>query len=165
MKKGLVAVILMVVITAVAALIYDSQKDVAAHPFSLVDLDGANVTEANLQGKVTLINFWYPSCPGCVVEMPKLIDTQKKFAKTDFQTFAISMNYNTEAEVRNYVEQYNLPFTVMYDKDNAVSTKYGVTLAPNTFIIDKKGNIVKAYLGEPKWEDLHELIAQELAKK
>ncbi len=163
MKKGIFALVVVVAIVIGVAVAFQSQKT-AAYPFSLSDLDGQVITEADLKGKVTLINFWYPSCPGCVKEMPELIKTQQKFDNTDYQTFAISMNYNTLAEVHNYVEQYQLPFTVMFDADNAVSKNYGVKLAPNSFIIDKEGNIIKSYLGEPKWDDLHELIQTELAK-
>ena len=41
-----------------------------APTFSLSDLQGKPVSNANLQGKVSFINFWFPSCPGCVSEMP-----------------------------------------------------------------------------------------------
>ncbi len=163
MKKKALFAIILVALIALVVVSFQSQKQ-PAFAFSLSDLNGKAISQEDLKGKVTLINFWYPSCPGCIKEMPLLIETQKKFDNTDYQTFAISMNYNSLEEVENYVEQYGLPFTVMYDKDNAVSDLYGVKLAPNSFIVDKQGNVIKSYLGEPNWQELHKLIQSELEK-
>ena len=163
MKKLLLPALAIVVCGLVAFALFANQRP-AATPFSLLDLNKQPVSEKQLQGKVTLINFWYPSCPGCVIEMPKLIDTQTKFAGTSYQTIAISLPFNTEAEVRAYVAENKLPFIVAIDKTGQVGEAYKVTLAPNSFLIDKQGKVIKAYLGEPDWAELHQLIDAELKK-
>ena len=163
MKKLLLPALTIVVCGLVAFALFANQRPVAT-PFALLDLNNQPVSEKQLQGKVTLINFWYPSCPGCVVEMPKLIDTQAKFAGTAYQTIAISLPFNTEAEVRAYVAENKLPFIVAIDKTGQVGEAYKVTLAPNSFLIDKQGKVIKAYLGEPDWAELHQLIDAELKK-
>ena len=163
MKKLLLPALAIIVCGLVAFALFANQRPVAT-PFALLDLNNQPVSEKQLQGKVTLINFWYPSCPGCVIEMPKLIDTQAKFADTAYQTIAISLPFNTEAEVRAYVAENKLPFIVAIDKTGQVGEAYKVTLAPNSFLIDKQGKVIKAYLGEPDWAELHQLIAAELKK-
>ena len=163
MKKLLLPALAIVVCGLVAFALFANQRPVAT-PFSLLDLNNQPVSEKQLQGKVTLINFWYPSCPGCVIEMPKLIDTQAKFAGTAYQTIAISLPFNTEAEVHAYVAENKLPFIVAIDKTGQVGEAYKVTLAPNSFLIDKQGKVIKAYLGEPDWAELHQLIDAELKK-
>ena len=163
MKKILLPALAIIVCGLVAFALFANQRPVAT-PFALLDLNNQPVSEKQLQGKVTLINFWYPSCPGCVIEMPKLIDTQAKFAGTAYQTIAISLPFNTEAEVRAYVAENKLPFIVAIDKTGQVGEAYKVTLAPNSFLIDKQGKVIKAYLGEPDWAELHQLIAAELKK-
>ena len=163
MKKLLLPALAIIVCGLVAFALFANQRPVAT-PFSLLDLNNQPVSEKQLQGKVTLINFWYPSCPGCVIEMPKLIDTQAKFADTAYQTIAISLPFNTEAEVRAYVAENKLPFIVAIDKTGQVGEAYKVTLAPNSFLIDKQGKVIKAYLGEPDWAELHQLIDAELKK-
>ncbi|AUZ06126.1 MULTISPECIES: TlpA disulfide reductase family protein [Vitreoscilla] len=130
--------------------------------FLLTDLNGQTVSEQSLQGKVTLINFWYPSCVGCVVEMPKLIETQAKFADSAYQTLAISLPYNTEAEVRAYVAQYRLPFIVAIDKSGEVGKTYQVQVAPNSFLVNQQGQIIQTYIGELDWQALHALIEKQL---
>ena len=163
MKKLLLPALAIIVCGLVAFALFANQRPVAT-PFSLLDLNKQPVSEKQLQGKVTLINFWYPSCPGCVIEMPKLIDTQAKFAGTAYQTIAISLPFNTEAEVRAYVAENKLPFIVAIDKTGQVGEAYKVTLAPNSFLIDKQGKVIKANLGEPDWAELHQLIDAELKK-
>ena len=163
MKKLLLPALAIIVCGLVAFALFTNQRP-AATPFSLLDLNNQPVSEKQLQGKVTLINFWYPSCPGCVIAMPKLIDTQAKFAGTAYQTIAISLPFNTEAEVRAYVAENKLPFIVAIDKTGQVGEAYKVTLAPNSFLIDKQGKVIKAYLGEPDWAELHQLIDAELKK-
>ena len=163
MKKLLLPALAIIVCGLVAFALFANQRPVAT-PFALLDLNKQPVSEKQLQGKVTLINFWYPSCPGCVIEMPKLIDTQAKFAGTAYQTIAISLPFNTEAEVRAYVTENKLPFIVAIDKTGQVGEAYKVTLAPNSFLIDKQGKVIKAYLGEPDWAELHQLIDAELKK-
>ena len=163
MKKLLLPALAIIVCGLVAFALFTNQRP-AATPFSLLDLNNQPVSEKQLQGKVTLINFWYPSCPGCVIEMPKLIDTQAKFADTAYQTIAISLPFYTEAEVRAYVAENKLPFIVAIDKTGQVGEAYKVTLAPNSFLIDKQGKVIKAYLGEPDWAELHQLIDAELKK-
>mgnify|MGYP003602880388 CR=1 FL=1 len=161
MKKWLLPALATVVCALVAFALFANQRPQAA-AFSLPDLNQQTVSNQQLQGKVTLINFWYPSCPGCVIEMPKLVSTQHKFANSHYQTIAISLPFNTEAEVRAYVQAQQLPFTIAIDKTGAVGEAYKVQLAPNSFLVDKNGKVVKAYLGEPDWDELHRLIAQEL---
>ena len=161
MKKFLLPALAVLVCALVAFALFANQRP-AATPFSLLDLNNQPVTEKQLQGKVTLINFWYPSCPGCVTEMPKLVATQSQFAGTAYQTIAISLPFNTEAEVRSYVAENKLPFIIAIDKTGQVGDAYKVTLAPNSFLVDKQGKVIKAYLGEPDWAELHQLIATEL---
>ena len=115
MKKFLLPALAVLVCALVAFALFANQRP-AATPFSLLDLNNQPVTEKQLQGKVTLINFWYPSCPGCVTEMPKLVETQSQFAGTAYQTIAISLPFNTEAEVRAYVAENKLPFIIAIDK-------------------------------------------------
>ncbi|KPN73058.1 MULTISPECIES: TlpA disulfide reductase family protein [Neisseria] len=132
--------------------------------FSLPDLQGRTISNADLQGKVTLINFWYPSCPGCVSEMPKLIKTAQDYQGKDFQIIAISLPYDPIESVVNYAEERKLPFAVMYDADGKTGKAFGVQVAPTSFFVNKKGELLKTFVGEPNFSDLYQEIDQELAK-
>jgi len=52
-------------------------------------------SENDLAGKVTLVNFWGPWCPACLVEFPHLMEVEKHFrSQPSFQFFSVSSNHN-----------------------------------------------------------------------
>jgi peroxiredoxin len=122
-------------------------------------LDGSAVTTSSLQGKVLLVNFWATTCVSCVKEMPALVDTHKRFESRGFDTLAVAMSYDPPAWVVNFAQSRQLPFKVAIDNTGDVAKAWGdVQLTPTTFIVDKKGQIVKRYVGEPDFAALHTLL-------
>lgn len=88
-----------------------------------------------------------------------LVQTHEKFAARGFRTIAVAMDYDPPAQVRAYVERSGLPFQVALDARGEVAQAFdGVRLTPTTFLIDKRGQIVHKYLGEPDFAKLHELL-------
>jgi len=128
-------------------------------------LDGSQATSAQWRGKVTLVNFWATSCTTCVREMPQLVATHERFAQRGFQTVAIAMSYDPPAYVANFVQTRKLPFSVAIDHTGAVAESFGnVRITPTTFVVDKRGNIVKRYVGEPDFAALNALIEKLVAE-
>ncbi|MEN9539609.1 MAG: hypothetical protein RLZZ126_1844, partial [Pseudomonadota bacterium] len=74
-------------------------SNTAAPQSSFVLLDGSRRTTADLQGKVTLVNFWATSCTTCVAEMPKIIATYDKYKARGYDTLAVAMSYDPPAYV------------------------------------------------------------------
>ena len=131
----------------------------AAPESTFVLLDGSKKTTADLKGKVTLVNFWATSCVTCVAEMPKLIATYNKYHAQGYDTLAVAMSYDPPSYVVNYTETRQLPFKVAIDNTGAAARAWGnVQLTPTTFLVNKRGQIVKQYVGEPNFAALHELI-------
>ncbi len=162
MKKIFVLAAVAVVAVLLGVVLWP--KSQPAPEFSLPDLNGQTVSNADLQGKVTLINFWYPSCPGCVSEMPKLVKTAQDYAGKDFQILAISQPFDPLESVKNYAASRSLPFAVMYDADGSVGKAFGTQVYPTSFFINKKGELLKTFVGEPDFAALYQQIDQELAK-
>ncbi|MES2502331.1 MAG: TlpA disulfide reductase family protein, partial [Pseudomonadota bacterium] len=46
-----------------------------APDITFTTIEGKKISMADLKGKVVLINFWATDCPGCIKEMPDLINT------------------------------------------------------------------------------------------
>ena len=58
-----------------------------------------------------------------------------------------------------------LPFKVAIDNTGAVAKAWGdVQLTPTTYVVNKRGEIVKRYVGEPDFAELHRLIEKLLAE-
>ena len=122
-------------------------------------LDGAGSTLKAKQGQVVLVNFWATSCTTCVHEMPQIVATHEKFKARGFDTLAVAMSYDPPAYVASFAQSRQLPFGVAIDNTGAIAKAFGdVRLTPTTFLIDKRGGIVKKYVGEPDFSALHGLI-------
>lgn len=153
---------------AAAAFILFAPKGKPAPDFSLQDLNGQTVSRAQLKGRVSLINFWFPSCPGCVSEMPKLIRMSHDYRSRspDFQIIGISMQVKSDPlpVVQEYVRTHQVPFTVLYDAEGRAAAAYNIVAAPTSFLVDKQGRIVKTFVGEPDFADLYRQVDQLLAE-
>jgi len=131
-----------------------------APPVQYTLLDGRQVlsTEA-WRGKVMLVNFWATSCVTCVKEMPAIAATHQRYAAAGFDTLAVAMQYDPPDYVAQFAQTRKLPFGVAIDNTGAIANAFGpVRMTPTTFLIDKKGQIVKQILGEPNFGELHALI-------
>ena len=155
----------LVTFAGVGAFVYlDAGRSVAPES-TFVLLDGSRQTTADLRGKVTLVNFWATSCTTCVAEMPEIIATHNKFHAKGFDTLAVAMSYDPPSYVVNFAESRKLPFKVALDNTGAVAKAWGdVRLTPSTFIVNKRGEIVKSYVGAPDFPALHRLIEKLLAE-
>ena len=164
MTRRLWTLLAAVALAAIAAAVYLGTGRSAAPPSTFVLLDGSTRTTADLKGKVTLVNFWATSCVSCVAEMPQIMATHEKYQARGYQTLAVAMSYDPPAYVVNFAQSRKLPFGVAIDNTGAVAKAWGdVQLTPTTFIVDKRGEIVKRYVGAPDFAELHQLIEKLLA--
>ena len=150
--------------TLALALMAGCAQGTAPHN-QFVLLDGSTTTTEDFRGKVTLVNFWATSCVTCVAEMPELIATHQQFAAKGFDTVAVAMQYDPPAYVVNFAETRKLPFKVALDNTGAIAKAWGdISMTPTTFLLDREGKIVKRYVGQPDFAELHQLINKLLAK-
>jgi peroxiredoxin len=132
---------------------------------AFVRLDGSGSRISELRGKVLLVNFWATSCATCVAEMPGLIDTHRRFNARGYETLAVAMSYDPPAYVSNFAQRRELPFWVAIDNTGAIAKAFGdIRLTPTTFLIDKRGRIVKRYVGAPDFTALNALVNDLLAE-
>ena len=128
-------------------------------------LDGTPSSTEALRGKVVLVNFWATSCATCVTEMPQFVATHNRFKGGGLQTLAVAMSHDAPASVARFAQSRQLPFDVVIDNTGAVARSFGdVALTPTTFLINKRGQIVKRYVGEPDFPSLNTLVEALLAE-
>ncbi len=140
-------------------------KRETAPPVNYVLLDGAHASSSQWKGKVMLVNFWATSCETCMKEMPQIIATHEKYKGQGFDTLGVAMSYDPPAYVANYAESRKLPFGVAIDNTGEIARQFGqVQLTPTSVLINKHGEIVKRYVGEPDFAALHGLVEKLLAE-
>jgi peroxiredoxin len=128
-------------------------------------LDGQQKALSQQRGKVMLVNFWATSCTTCVHEMPQIVATHQQFAGKGFDTLAVAMSYDPPAYVQTFAQSRQLPFGVAIDNTGEIAKRFGdIRLTPTSFLLDKRGGIVKKYVGEPDFAALHQLIGELIAE-
>ena len=106
----------------------------------------------DLRGKVVLIDVWTYGCWNCYNSFPWLRSVEEKYADQDFTVIGIhTPEFDREKDPTNVakkISEFELHHPVMMDNDfaywRALRNKYW----PAYYIVDKKGNIRDAFIGE-----------------
>lgn len=147
--KDLIVIGFVVLLAALLGYLWLAPAGQAAPQAAFKDLQGNEFTLQQLRGKPVVINFWATTCPGCVLEIPALLELSKKYAAENLVVIGVAMDYDPESQVREMVRQKKMTYPVVLDTRGELARAFGqVTLTPTTFFIDKKGNIFKQKLGE-----------------
>ena len=126
-------------------------------------LDGSALHTSTLRGKVVLVSFWGTYCAPCVREIPKVVESYRKFAARGYETLAVATRHDKPQNVARFVKQHALPFKVALDTSGEAAKAFGnVRITPTIFLIDKQGRVLRRYIGQPNWPEIHELVEREL---
>jgi thiol-disulfide isomerase/thioredoxin len=109
--------------------------------FSEKDMTGKPLSIANYKGKVVLLDFWATWCGPCVVSVPKIIATYKKFHGKGFEIVGISLDRDKDSLV-TFSKQRGMTWPQYFDGkvwENDISTRFHVNAIPATWLVDKKG--------------------------
>jgi peroxiredoxin len=160
-KPVLIAVAALAIVAALAYALVDKPTAPAA---TFTTLDGKSIVLDELRGKVVLVNFWATSCPGCIKEMPGMVETYNAYKGRGFEIVAVAMSYDPPNYVANFVQTRQLPFPVALDVNGEHARAFGnVQLTPTSFIIGKNGDILEQKLGELDFDKLKALLERELS--
>jgi len=162
MKVKITVGLALVAIAVAAVLIFFPRQTAPEVRFTA--LSGENFSTSDLRGKVVLINFWATYCAPCIREMPKVVDAHRKFAPRGFETVAVAVRRDNPGRVAHFAASRALPFKVALDSSGEIAKRFGnVRITPTSFLIDKQGRVLKRYLGEPDWAQIHEIVERALA--
>ena len=97
-----------------------------------------------------LLNFWEPSCEGCVYELPDLQKIHRDFRRKGL--FVVGVSTSDVPEIMEIVRKKGLTYRQVRDEDLSMKEKFGVTYIPRTFLIDKKGIIRDDLVGTRSYD-------------
>jgi len=145
-KNKIISVFL---IAFVAILLFLSLQTNSVKNLNLITISGEKITSQQLLGKITLINFWATDCPGCINEMPGLIETYNQYKDQGLEVIAVAMYYDPPSRVISFTKNNNLPFPVVLDTNKEIINKFNnVKLTPTSIILDKNGYVINTIIGE-----------------
>jgi peroxiredoxin len=155
MKKKLLLLAFLAPAFMVVAMLFVQRPVAPEVRFTM--LSGESLATSDLRGKVVLVNFWATYCVPCMKEMPHLVQTYRKFSPRGYEMIAVAVSRDQPERVAAIAK--TLPFKVAYDSDGALARGFGdVRVTPSTFVVDREGRIVKRYIGEPQWSELHAIL-------
>jgi thiol-disulfide isomerase/thioredoxin len=118
---------------------------------------GGPISESDLAGKVTVINFWGPWCHFCKVEFPHLVEMEQHFrSQGDFHFLSVSSSggpglpepeLSLRKETEQFLQQQRAAFRTLYDANDqtrralADAVKLEAFGYPTTLVIDRSGVI------------------------
>jgi cytochrome c biogenesis protein CcmG, thiol:disulfide interchange protein DsbE len=140
-------------ITRFAADVPRVEVGAPAPEFRVVDLaTGDSVSlKQRYAGKVTLVNIWATWCVPCRVEMPAMEGLYTALAPRGFAIAAVSIDEGGPEEVRAFTSQLGLTFDILHDRSTLIQQTYQTTGVPESFLLNRRGELVKRVIGAHDW--------------
>lgn len=125
-----------------------------APDFRVLDLATGDSTSLRekYKGKVTLVNIWATWCVPCKVEMPSMERAYRQLAPRGFAIAAVSVDEGAPDDVRRFSQDLDVSFDILQDKSGEIQKTYQTTGVPESFLLNRRGVIVKRVIGPQEWD-------------
>ncbi|WP_262964319.1 peroxiredoxin family protein [Methylobacter psychrophilus] len=115
---------------------------IQAPDVTFTSITGKKIALKELRGKPVIITFWATDCPGCIKEIPHLIDLYTQYHQQGLEIIAVAMSYDPPNHVINLTGNRQLPYHVALDLTAEHAQAFGdIQLTPSTFLISPDGLI------------------------
>ncbi|MBA3895273.1 MAG: TlpA family protein disulfide reductase [Gemmatimonadales bacterium] len=120
--------------------------------FRAVDLATRDtVSLEDYRGSVTLVNIWATWCLPCREEMPSMQTLYDSLSTRGFRIAAISIDEGSPEDVTAFARKLGLTFDILHDRSGTVQRLYQTTGVPESFLLDRRGRLVKRVIGAHDW--------------
>lgn len=113
-----------------------------APPLAGETLNGATLDLASYRGAPVLVHFWASWCPVC-----KAMDGTIDSIAADHPVVTVAMQSGDLTEIRRFMAEANLGFTVIPDPYGQIASLWGVQGVPASFVLDPTGRIAYSTIG------------------
>ncbi len=123
----------------------------SAPDFTLVDLEGKQVSLSDFRGETVFLNFWATRCPPCRAEMPEIEAVYQEYKDKGVVVIGIHLAnvlwFEPEDKIRQFIQQGGYSWTFVTDTTGEVTVSYKITGIPTSFFIDREGIIQAVNIG------------------
>ena len=166
-RKDILRATLLLLIMSGLAYVWLSPAGLQNAPSVTVQtLTGPQLTLSDWRGKAVILTFWATTCPGCIKEMPHLVELHEQLHKQGLEVLGIAMAYDPPNQVATLVKARQLPYTIALDLDGKAAEAFGkIRLTPTTFLISPDGKIVHKKIGVLDMDYIRSTIQKMLDSK
>ena len=126
---------------------------------------GGQLSLADYQGQVVMINFWASWCGPCRQEMPLLEALYQRYEPLGFTLLGVNVDADSQ-QAMQYLKEVSVSFPVVLDTTNDISQTYDVVAMPSTILIGRDGTSRYIHHGyQPGYEDEYQRQIRELIKE
>jgi peroxiredoxin len=126
-------------------------------PLELIDINGTEVSLAEMKNQVVLVNNWATWCPPCRAEMPDLQAYFHAHEKDGFILVGINAG-DSQGQVEEFVREYGLTFPIWLDPAGKALRVFQNNALPSSYLIDRSGIIRQVWLGAVSLETLEAYV-------
>lgn len=158
--KETIAIIFIFAVAGMSLWLWNSPSGLKWAPdVTFTTLKGERLDMDGLRGRPVLVTFWATTCPGCLKEMPHLVELYEELGDAGFELIGVAMSYDPPNRVLELTTERQLPYPIALDLDGALAAAFGnVMLTPTSFLIDPDGRIIKHKIGEMDIVELRQQI-------
>ena len=158
--KETIAVIFILAVAGMSLWLWNSPSGLKWAPeVTFTTLEGEKIGMGELRGRPVLITFWATTCPGCLKEMPHLVELYEELGNAGFELIGVAMSYDPPNRVLELTRERQLPYPIALDLDGALAAAFGnVMLTPTSFLIGPDGRIIKHRIGEMDITELRQQV-------
>jgi peroxiredoxin len=110
-----------------------------------------SVSLEDYRGSVTLVNIWATWCVPCREEMPSMQRLYDSVGTRGFRIAAVSIDEGSSEDVAAFARELDLSFDILHDRSGSVERLYQTTGVPESFLLDRRGKLVKRVIGAHDW--------------
>jgi cytochrome c biogenesis protein CcmG/thiol:disulfide interchange protein DsbE len=109
---------------------------------------GGSGSLADYRGRWVLVNFWASWCVPCRDEAPVLDETWRKYRDRGLVVVGVAVRDFSE-DSRRFARRYGMTYPIVKANGNRIERQYGITGVPETFFVDRRGNLVGDAIAGP----------------
>ncbi len=132
----------------------------------LPNLKGEKIDVAQFRGKVVLLNFWATWCAPCREEIPYLNGLHRQYKENGLVIIGISLDRGGPEEVQTFLQKHHIDYLILMGNDavwdafSDIPGMSGIQAIPITFLIDRKGQICRRYVGLTRKQVFEDAVKQ-----